>query len=108
MDTHDRKLVKSEQSATRAKETSYNEFRNAYEKKATESRERRAAAAKGKAKAKPKAKPKPKFDFSISHAQTAKHIPRGCSIWRGLTREQWWGHCPPNPRNVTSWKDEGR
>lgn len=114
LDQYDRKLVTDEKKSARAKESAHNEMKRQFGERVKHNRERQAAAAakaapkpKAGAKANAKAAPKPMFVFSISHAQAKARILAGCSIWRGLTRQQRWGHCPPNRRFSISWDSEG-
>lgn len=110
LDVGDRKLVAAEKASTRIKESSFNELKAAFTEKVKEVRERQQVAARaarpsgGRAARKA---PQRKFNFSISHAEAKAHIPDGCSIWRGLTRRQWCGHCEPNPRVSFNWDREG-
>lgn len=56
-----------------------------------------------KPRARPSGKKQPRLPASISHSEAKKHIPPGTSIWRGLTRGEWCGQCPPRKRIQCSW-----
>ena len=40
-----------------------------------------------------------------SHETASKFAPPDCSVWRGLTRAEWCGHCPPRKRVQKSWTE---
>lgn len=48
---------------------------------------------------------KKKYDTQISQAEAKTMIPPDTSIWRGLTRQEWCGHCPPRKRIQASWAE---
>jgi len=102
LDQHDKKLVTQEKNSVRIKESSYNDLRKSFTERAQALREQAAGAVlvRGKAKKKKEsaADARPPFNFSISHREAKRHIPPGCSIWRGFTQHRWCGHCPPNKR----------
>ena len=54
-------------------------------------------------KAKAKAPANRRLPCSISHDEAKQWIPPDCSIWRGLTRGEWHGHCPPYRRTSAPW-----
>jgi hypothetical protein len=67
------------------------------------------AKPKGKAaKAKAKAAGKRKLPCSISHEDAKQWIPPDSSIWGGLTRGEWHGHCPPYRRTSAPWLRYGQ
>lgn len=66
----------------------------------------KAAGPKPKAKAKGKAVAaplRPHVAAEISHASAKTMLPKGCSIWRGLTKHTWNAHVPPRPRISEAW-----
>lgn len=115
LDQHDKKLVTEQKKTVVHCETSYNALKKEFSARVQTIRDKKEAAAKAAAKVAPKAKgraraaiaPKPKFNFDITHAEARTYIPPDTSIWRGLTRCQWWGHCEPNPKIVTKWSEHG-
>jgi hypothetical protein len=86
-----------------------NDFRAQYRAKRAEYTARTgggAAAGRGN-KGKAKAQPSKKMPCSISHAQASQFVPPGSSIWRGLTKGIWCGHCPPHKRVQATWAEHG-
>lgn len=45
----------------------------------------------------------PRYPSSIEHSTAARFLPDGASCWRGLTRQEWCGHFPPNLRIHQKW-----
>lgn len=94
-------------------------FAKQYKQKRADARAKAAAAedaAKGKGKGgKGKGKggkggkgngpDRPKLPSMIEHADAKQYIPPGASIWRGLSRGEWWGHMPPRRRVSAKWAD---
>jgi hypothetical protein len=43
--------------------------------------------------------------FEMTHAEAKAFLPPGTSIWRGLSRCTWYGHCKPHRRVQAKWVD---
>ena len=46
-----------------------------------------------------------KLPATVEQSTAKRFLPEGASIWRGLTRGEWCGHFPPNPRIRERWAD---
>ena len=44
-------------------------------------------------------------DGITTQEEACPYIPPGCSIWRGLERSEWCGHCPPRRRVQFCWSE---
>lgn len=49
----------------------------------------------------------PAMPSTISQATAKQYLPPGCSIWRGVSRCNWNGHCPGYPRCSAMWAQYG-
>ena len=49
----------------------------------------------------------PRFPTEVDQATARQSAPDGSSIWRGLTRQEWCGHLPPNSRIHSKWSEWG-
>jgi hypothetical protein len=48
---------------------------------------------------------KRRYETLISQGSAKELLPPDTSIWRGLTRQEWCGHCPPRKRIQSSWAE---
>ena len=49
----------------------------------------------------------PAMPSTISQATAKQFLPDGASVWRGVSRCEWCGHCPPHKRIHAKWSQYG-
>jgi hypothetical protein len=116
LDKDDHKQVVLEQETVSREAGNRKAFVGEYKAKHVQIRaERQAAedaavAAKGKPKGKGKGKGKgkppplpPALPSTITQATAKLFVPQGCTVWRGVVRCEWCGHCPPYKRVQSPW-----
>jgi hypothetical protein len=100
----DAKLIAQEQDGAANQAASTAQFRKDFRKRAWDARALAEPAPKGKGRGKARLDTREKFPVAVPQQEASRYKPPGCSIWRGWTREEWCGHCPPRKRLVS--KDE--
>lgn len=63
----------------------------------------RSSAGPAKRKRKAAVKLPPRLPSTIPQSEAKLYIPENCSVWRGVSRCEWCGHCPPFRRVSSSW-----
>ena len=106
LDIHDHQTLYDEQKTARSLQTDREIYAEDYRKQRMTlhpPKGKAKAKAKGRGKGKPLsiAMPPPS---TIPHADAKKYIPPTSSIWRGVVRGQWCGHCPPYARISEPWR----
>ena len=92
VDTHDKKDAENEQQSAKHRMHDVKVFKIEYMKKRDELR-MAGPPAKKKAKKGPSELP-----FAIPQKEAKLYVPPGAYIWRGMQRNEWWGHLAPFKR----------